>query len=174
MELLDSIAQDGGKLVLQSESYQWSFDGNKLTTYDSAATLNTEIRLGKEVAEKDISTLEKLSEGENYFPFSFEHHGALPGEAEIRILVDDTFTGKTVDIYSVNDAGKAVLEGTGKVTANGELTFTTNHCSLWFIKESANRGLSFGTILLIIAGCLAVLAAVGAGVYFFIIRRKKA
>lgn len=174
LEIFDSIAQDGGKLVLQSKSYQWSFDGNKLTAYDSAATLNTEIHLGKEVAQEDISTLEKLSEGESYFPFSFEHHGALPGEAEICIRVDDTFTGKKVDIYSVNDEGKAVLEGTGKVTADGELTFTTNHCSLWFIKESANRGLSFGTILLIVAGCFAVLAAVGAGVYFFIIRRKKA
>ena len=27
--------------------------------------------------------LEKLNEGESYFPFRFEHHGALPGEAEI-------------------------------------------------------------------------------------------
>lgn len=172
LEMFDRIAQDGGKLVLQSKSYQWSFDGNKLTTYDSAATLNTGIRLGKEVAQEDISALEKLSEGESFFPFSFEHHGALPGEAEISIRVDDTFTGKTVDIYSVNDAGKAVLEGTGKVTADGNLTFTTNHCSLWFIKESAARGLFVGTIVLIVAGCFAVLAALGAGVYFFIIRKK--
>lgn len=138
----------------------------------SAATLNTGIRLGKEVAQEDISALEKLSEGESFFSFSFEHHGALPGEAEISIRVDDTFTGKTVDIYSVNDAGKAVLEGTGKVTADGNLTFTINHCFLWFIKESAARGLSVGTIMLIVAGCFAVLAALGAGVYFFIIRKK--
>ncbi len=174
LELFNSIAQNGGKLVLQSESYRWSFDGNKLTTYDTATTLNTGIRLGEEVAQEDISTLEKLSEGESYFPFSFEHHGALPGEAEICIRVDEAFTGKTVDIYSVNDAGKAVLEGTGMVTADGELTFTTNHCSLWFIKESTAHGLSVGKILLIVAGCLAGLAAVGTGVYYLFIRRKKA
>lgn len=174
LELFDSIAQNGGKLVLQSESYRWSFDGNKLTTYDTATTLNTGIRLGEEVAQEDISTLEKLSEGESYFPFSFEHHGALPGEAEICIRVDEAFTGKTVDIYSVNGAGKAVLEGTGMVTADGELAFTTNHCSLWFIKESTAHGLSVGTILLIVAGCLAGLAAVGTGVYYLFIRRKKA
>ena len=174
LEMFDSIAQDGGKLVLQSKSYQWRFDGSKLAAYDSAATLNTGIRLGNEVAQEDISTLEKLSEGGSYFPFSFEHHGALPGEAEICIRVDDTFTGKTVDIYSVDDAGNAVLEGTGKVTADGELTFTTSHCSLWFIKESTARGISLGTILLIVAGCLAGLAAAGIGVYYLVIRRKKA
>lgn len=173
LEMFDSIAQDGGKFVLQSKSYQWSFDGNKLTTYDATATLNVGIRLGEEVAQEDISTLEKLNEGESYFPFSFEHHGALPGEAEICIRVDEAFTGKTVDIYSVNDAGKAVLEGTGTVTANGNLTFTTNHCSLWFIKESTARGLSVGTILLIAAVFLAGLAAVGIGVYYMFIRRKK-
>ena len=125
------------------------------------------------MAQEDISTLEKLNEGESYFPFRFEHHGALPGEAEICIRVDEAFTGKTVDIYSVNDAGKAVLEGTGTVTANGNLTFTTNHCSLWFIKESTARGLSVGTILLSAAVFLAGLAAVGIGVYYMFIRRKK-
>lgn len=173
LELLDSIAQNGGKLVLQSETYSWSFDGNKLTAYDAAATLNTGTRLGEEVAQEDISKLEKLSEGESYFPFSFEHHGALPGEVEICIRVDEAFAGKTVDIYSVNADGNAVLEETGTVTADGNLIFTTNHCSLWFIKQSTARGLSVGTILLIVAGCLVGLAAVGIGVYYLFLLRKK-
>lgn len=172
LNLLDNIGQNGGTLILQGKTYSWSFNGNKLTEYDASATLNTAIHLGNEVSEEDISTLEKINEGENYFPFSFEHHGALPGEAEICINVDQNFVGKKVDIYSINNDGEAVLEGTGKVTSDGKLTFSTNHCSLWFIKETTSKGLSFGIILLIVGLSLAVLTAVGVGVYFFI-RKKK-
>lgn len=172
LNLLDNIGQNGGTLILQGKTYSWSFNGNKLTEYDASATLNTAIHLGNEVSEEDISTLEKINQGENYFPFSFEHHGALPGEAEICINVDQNFVGKKVDIYSINNDGEAVLEETGKVTSDGKLTFSTNHCSLWFIKETTSKGLSFGIILLIVGLSLAVLTAVGVGVYFFI-RKKK-
>ena len=172
LNILDNIGQNGGTLILQGESYSWSFNGNKLTEYDASAVLNTAIHLGNEVSDEDISTLEKINQGENYFPFSFEHHGALPGEAEICINVDQNFAGKKVDIYSINNDGEAVLEGTGKVTSDGKLTFSTNHCSLWFIKETTSQGLSFGIILLIVGLSLAVLTAVGVGVYFFI-RKKK-
>lgn len=171
LNILDNIGQNGGTLILQGESYSWSFNGNKLTEYDASATLNTAIHLGNEVSDEDISTLDKINQGENYFPFSFEHHGALPGEAEICISVDQNFAGKKVDIYSINNDGEPVLEGTGKVTADGKLNFSTNHCSLWFIKETASKGLSLGIILLIVGLSLAVSAAVGVGVYFFI--RKK-
>ena len=172
LNILDNIGQNGGTLILQGESYSWSFNGNKLTEYDASAVLNTAIHLGNEVSDEDISTLEKINQGENYFPFSFEHHGALPGEAEICINVDQNFAGKKVDVYSINNDGEAVLEGTGKVTSDGKLTFSTNHCSLWFIKETTSQGLSFGIILLIVGLSLAVLTAVGVGVYFFI-RKKK-
>lgn len=171
LNIFDNIGQNGGTLILQGESYSWSFSGNKLTEYDASATLNTAIHLGNEVSDEDISTLDKINQGENYFPFSFEHHGALPGEAEICINVSKNFADKKVDIYSIDNDGNAVLEGTTKVTADGKLTFSTNHCSLWFIKETASKGLSLGIILLIVGLSLAVSAAVGVGVYFFI--RKK-
>lgn len=172
LNILDNIVQNGGTLILQGESYSWSFKGNKLTEYDASATFNTAIHLGNEVSDQDISTLEKINKKENYFPFSFEHHGALPGEAEICINVSKNFADKKVDIYSIDNDGNAVFEGTAKVTADGKLTFSTNHCSLWFIKETASKGLSIGIIWLIVGLSLAVSAAVGVGVYFFI-RKKK-
>ncbi len=173
-QVFESAAQNGETLVLQAEEYRWSFDAGNLTNYDSSTTLNTAINLGDEVAEEDIAALEKINQEEAFFPFSFAHHGALPGEAEIRIRVDEAFAEKTVDIYSINASGEAVKEGSGTVTADGELAFRTNHCSLWFIKEAQpSAAPSAGTVWLIVGAAVVALAAIGAGVFFFL-RKKRA
>lgn len=173
-QVFESAAQNGETLVLQAEEYQWSFAAGKLTNYDASTTLNTAINLGDAVAQEDIAALEEINQEEAFFPFSFEHHGALPGEAEICIRVDESFAQKAVDIYSINAAGEAVKEGSGTVTADGELIFRTNHCSLWFIKEAQpSAAPSAGTVWLIVGAAVVAVAAIGAGVFFFL-RKKRA
>ncbi len=159
-------AQKGETLVLEADNYQWSFAADQLTATDMA--LNTAIYLGDDLPEQDAATLKELNQDETVFPFSFEHHGALPGEAVISIQVDAAFAEKTVDIYSVNADGKAVFEGRGTVSAEGELIFTTNHCSLWFIKEADQ---STGVWLYVILGAAAVL--IGGAVAAFVLWKKK-
>ena len=173
-QVFESAVQNGETLVLQAEGYQWSFDAGKLTNYDSSATFNTAINLGNEVAREDMATLQAINQEEAFFPFSFEHHGALPGEAEICIRVDGSFAEKAVDIYSINASGEAVKEGSGTVTADGELVFRTNHCSLWFIKEAQpSAAPSAGTVWLIVGATVVIVAAIGAALFFFL-RKKRA
>lgn len=171
-QVFESAVQNGETLVLKAQEYQWSFEASKLTNVSDSAPINTAINLGSAVAQEDIAVLEKLNKEETFFPFSFEHHGALPGEAEISIRVDESFADKAVNIYSVNADGEAVLEGTGTVSADGQLTFTTNHCSLWFIKEAQPVSAApSGMIWLIVA--VAAVLIIGGGVTAWLLLRKK-
>ena len=171
-QVFESAAQNGETLVLKAQEYQWSFEASKLTNVTDSAPINTAINLGSAVAQEDIAVLEELNKEETFFPFSFEHHGALPGEAEISIRVDESFADKAVDIYSVNAEGEAVLEGTGTVSDDGQLTFTTNHCSLWFIKEAQPVSAApSGMIWLIVA--VAAVLIIGGGVTAWLLLRQK-
>ncbi len=173
-QVFHNAVQNGETLVLQAEKYQWSFKADKLANVADSVTLDTTINLGNEVAPEDVAVLKEINNEETFFPFSFEHHGDLPGEVEICIRVDDTsFANKAVDIYTINAAGKAVKEGSGTVTADGELVFYTNHCSLWFIKEAPANESSPSTVWLIVAAAVVAVAAIVIAVIFFQ-RKKKA
>ena len=162
-EVFANLANGGKELVLKGEGYQWTFTADKLSQEAVSAPLNTAVLLGEAVSEQEKETLEKLSKGEKIFPFSFAHHGELPGEATICLQVTDEFAGKAVAIYSVNEAGEAVLEARATVSAGGQLTFTTDHCSLWFIQAESEGGagvfpyIAIGAAVLIAA--LAVILA---------------
>ena len=167
-QVFASAVENNETVVLQAENYAWSFAADKLTNVGTAP-LNTAIHLGEDVAPEDVAVLEEINQDEPFFPFSFAHHGALPGEAEIRIRVDASFAGKTVNIYSINDSGEAVLEGSGTVTADGDLVFTTNHCSLWFVRQAAKPPVNRLPVIL----CVAVLVAAALGVGLWLFLRKK-
>ncbi len=174
-QVFHNAVQNGETLVLQAEDYQWSFKADKLTNVEDAVTLDTTIHLGDQVAVEDVAVLKEINNEETFFPFSFEHHGDLPGEVEICIRVDDaSFANKAVDIYTINAAGKAVKEGSGTVTADGELVFLTNHCSLWFIKEAPANASSPSTLWLIVAAAAVVAAAAIVTVIVLHQRKKKA
>lgn len=171
-QVFHDAVQNGETLVLQAQDYQWSFAADKLTNVDNAAALDTTIHLGDQVDSKDVEVLKEINNEQAFFPFSFEHHGDLPGEVEISIRVnDETFANKTVDIYTINAAGKAVKEGSGTVTAEGELVFRTNHCSLWFIKEAPANATSLSFVWIIVAAAVIVTAAIVTAVLF--LKRKK-
>lgn len=171
-QVFHNAVQNGETLVLQAEKYQWSFAADKLTNIDNAVALDTTIHLGDQVALEDVAVLKEINNEEAFFPFSFEHHGDLPGEVEICIHVDDvSFANKAVDIYTINAAGEAVKEGSGTVTAEGDLVFHTNHCSLWFIKEAPTGATSPSTVWIIVAAAVVVIAAVTTAIILYL--RKK-
>ena len=129
--------------------------------------------VGENVALPVLSQLQSVEEidFDKIYPFSFSHHGKLPGEAEITIKVASEFKGKTVYIYYLNDNGKPVSAGKGVVAEDDTLTFTTDHCSVWFLSEESIASNNSLPIILILVGALVLLAAAVVAVVF--IKRKK-
>ena len=107
------------------------------------------------VTEEQRQSVAAVTE-EEHFVFSFAHHGALPGEATVSLQVDPVYAGKTVDVYSINDKGKAVKECTVTVDEASKLTFQTEHCSVWFITEAAASSFSWLWIAVLAGVIIAV------------------
>lgn len=71
------------------------------------------------------------------YPFAFAYHGKLPAKAEISLRVAELYAGKTVYVYYLNEENQPVQAAMETVTEDARLTFSTDHCSLWFISEQA-------------------------------------
>lgn len=149
---------------IEGETYGWYFAAQDLTNVDAVATgFDSRVYTDEAVTEEQREAVAAVTE-EEHFVFSFAHHGALPGEATVSLQVDPVYAGKTVDVYSIDDNGKAVKECTVTVDTASQLTFRTEHCSVWFITEAAANGLPWlwiaivgGAVLLVGIAVLCVL-----------------
>ncbi len=158
-------------LTLEADTYCWTFDADALASYTETVAFDAAIVTGDAVSDGDRQAIESVTDAETVFPFSFAHHGQLPAKATVQIQVTDTFAGKTVDVYSLNEQSQPVLEATVTVSADAVLTFDTSHCSVWYAVEHTNEKPSLPIVLWI---GLAVVAAGIAVATFVIVRSKKA
>lgn len=141
---------------IEGATYDWYFAAQDLKNVETIATgFDSRVYTDEAITTEQRKAVAAVTE-EAHFVFSFAHHGALPGKATISLQVDPVYAGKTVDVYSIDDSGKAVKECTVTVDDAAELTFNTEHCSVWFITEAAENSLSWlwiaivgGTVLLI-------------------------
>lgn len=119
----------------------------------------------KSVLDKDVPV----------FQFSFKHDGELPGKATITVFVGDEWANKTVDI-SIYYSDKNIYETieTKKVDDQGNLTFTLDHCSDYFITDTAIANLpKTGSVVdtKVLVGLGLIIIAAGVGI--FVKTRKK-
>lgn len=136
-EVFEQARNEGKDLELQGEGYSWTFSKDALAEMSEfPSDFDTKVLLDDALAKEEREKLAQLTGDKVYYGFSFGYHGELPGKAEITLTVGNEFAGKTVTVYSVSDAGEAVAEADATVTADGQLTFETTHCSLWFISEA--------------------------------------
>lgn len=145
---------------IEGESYGWYFAAQDLKNVETiAAGFDSRVYTDEAVTEEQREAVASVTE-EEHFVFSFAHHGALPGEATVSLQVDPVYAGKTVDVYSINDNGKAVKECTVTVDDASQLTFRTEHCSVWFITEATATTLPWMWIAIIGGGVLLAIIAV--------------
>lgn len=174
-EVFKNAKEKGEELSLVGDGYTWKFASNSISDTDAATEFNAEVFVGEAVSEqakKAIETATEISADEVY-PFSFSHHGKLPGEAEITISVDKPeLKGKTVYIYYLNDKNEPVRAGQGVISEDNTLTFTTDHCSVWFLSQEKLEKGSPVTLILIIAGAAVLIAGAGVGIFFFLKRKS--
>ncbi|MBQ1262728.1 MAG: hypothetical protein IIX89_00385, partial [Oscillospiraceae bacterium] len=71
-----------------------------------------------------------------------------------------SFAGKSVELYSVTESGKKILEGTAEVTTDSVLRFEASHTSLMFITEAGSAQGSSIWLWIAIAAALAAAAVI--------------
>lgn len=170
--LNDYLSKGCDCVKLTGENYAWSFAAEDVDATAANTALDATIYLGDAMPTEQIeqarTAAQAVVQDREIYTFSFAHHGALPGEAEITITVDEAFADKKVGVYSLSDSGEAVLEAVATVDASGQLSFATTHCSVWFIAEHSDTSV---WVWIALAGAVVLIGvAVGAVV---LIRRKK-
>lgn len=133
---------------------------------------------GEEVPEAQREQLEQAAGTTEIYPFAFAYHGKLPAKAEISLRVAELYAGKTVYVYYLNEENQPVQAAMETVTEDARLTFSTDHCSLWFISEQAvaaansAEGLPVWAWVLIGVGAALLLAAGGVAVWLVLKKRQ--
>lgn len=173
-DVFKSALEKGEEVSLVGDGFVWKFSADSIKDSNISESFNAEVYVGDAVSKEAVEAIKQATESktEEVYPFSFSHHGKLPGEAEITIEVKPELKGKTVYIYYLNDKNEPVAAGKGVVTEDNTLTFTTDHCSVWFLsQDKIDSGFPL-TAVLIIVGVVLLLAA-GGLTAFLLIKRKK-
>lgn len=172
-EVFEQAKQQGKTLEFKGENYTWSFPAEFLAqAVEFPDSFDTSILMGDALAAADQEQLKSLAGDTPFTGFRFAYHGALPCTVGITLAIGEEFAGKPVTIYCVSDSGEAVIEAEDVVSADGILTFETDHCSLWFAAQTDASGGVAGRVWGVIA--LAVVLVVAAGVFcWWYLKRKK-
>ena len=174
-DVFKNAKENGEELSLVGNGYMWKFASDNINDTVSTENFNAEVYVGEAVSSEAKQAIQNATEiaSDKVYPFSFSHHGKLPGEAEITISIDKPeLKGKTVYIYYLNDKNEPVIAGQGVISENNTLTFTTDHCSVWFLSQEKLEEDSPLTLILIIIGAAVLLAGAGVVAFFLIIYKQ--
>ncbi len=177
-EVFMQAAQNAQDLSLEGNGYRWLFAGEALRGVQLSVPFDATVKRGEEVTPAEREQIAQAAGETEVYPFAFAYHGKLPAEAEVSIRVAELYAGKLVYLYYLDENGQPVQAAVETVTEDALLTFSTDHCSLWFISEQAvvsaagnATGLPVWAWVLIGMGAAAVLAA--AGVVLVLLYRKR-
>lgn len=113
----------------------WSFNGSAINKY--IKDLDLTIKLTSQNSEQ----IKEAAKTQNVFVISFNHHGDLPGEAKVKVKLNDAWLlGKdknNLTLYYYNgDTKKMELVAENlKVDASGYVEFILNHCSEYILVD---------------------------------------
>lgn len=137
-------------------NYSWTFDKKEYQANAFDFDLGIKFKTSR---KHDINNLIGLNVKKKFI--SFNYHGNLPGTAQIKVPVSDSFKdGKVLKLYYYNEDGnKADLVDSKIKVVNGYVTFDISHCSdyvltLSIVKEAGEKGNSgvviIGMIIIIV------------------------
>lgn len=139
-DVFNAVKGQDKNVTFKSNGVTWTFNGKDIT---STITGNIDLSLktvsdalkAKEVAK--IKTL--LGKNVPMFAFSFNYEGKLPGKATVKVFVGTEWANKDVTIFRYySDKNSYEKITTVLVDKDGYLTYTTDHCSDYFITETSN------------------------------------
>lgn len=122
-------------VTFQKDGITWTFNGK-----DIDPSLIKDIDLSLKTVSADLKAKEaakvKAIVGKDVaiVPFSFTYDGKLPGKATVKVFIGKDWANTTVYVnryYADKNTYEIVAEAT--VDADGYMTFTTDHCSDYFV-----------------------------------------
>lgn len=117
----------------------WKFNGKDLTS-DATADIDLSLEtVSSDLKAKETAKIKAVvGKDVSIVPFSFKYDGPLPGNVSVKVFIGTEWANKVVYInryYADKNTYETIAEGT--VDASGYVTFTTNHCSDYFIMEKS-------------------------------------
>ena len=123
-------------VTFNGNNVSWTINGKYVTD----ATKDIDISL-KDVSS-DLKTKEAakikavLGQDVKIASFSFKYDGQLPENTQIKVLIGKDWANKTVNVCRYYaDKNTYEVVATANVDADGYMTYTTNHCSDYFVVE---------------------------------------
>lgn len=118
----------------------WTFNGKDITS-----NVTSSIDLSLKTVPADLTSKEaarvKAVTGKDasIVSFSFNYEGQLPGKAEVKIFIGKNWANKVVSIcrYYADKNSYDIVQSNIKVDSEGYITYTTDHCSDYFITDSS-------------------------------------
>lgn len=152
-------------------TYSWTF--NKDENYNKALKDNMELDLSLKL---DVLTslnnkeLDDLMTNEDKLIISFEHHGALPTKAKIKIDVSDKYSnGEELYLYYLNEElGRVEYIKNNIPVKNGKVEFEIEHCSNYFltasiVQDAVNNPKNVNLIIIVMV--LVIIVLIGATLF---------
>ena len=119
----------------------------------------------KEYIAEDTA-LHDIVSNQDKLVISFEHHGALPSKAKIKLDVSDKYSnGESLYLYYLNEE-KGQIEYIKKdiIVKNGYVEFEIDHCSDYFltssiVQDAVNNPKNINLIIVVMVVVIIVLIA---------------
>ncbi len=106
--------------------YSWQF-----APKDKNSLVNVNMKIETGVDDKEVT---KLSGNVKPYVLSFGHHGKLPDNTKVSIMMPTDYDNQNVYVYHVESDGTAKLYFESKVE-NGYLNLALTHCSKYFVTK---------------------------------------
>lgn len=161
-DVFNNIKGQDKTITFNGNNVTWTFNGKDIT---SAATSDIDLSLkavSADLKNKEAAKVKAVTgKDANIVPFSFKYDGPLPGNATVKVFIGKDWANKKVSVcryYSDKNTYEVVTTAT--IDANGYLTYTTNHCSDYFVTDALNMpqtGSFFDEKLIIAIGTLITL-----------------
>lgn len=173
-DVFNAIKGQDKTITFTGNNVTWTFNGKDIT---STVTSDIDLSL-KTVTDalkaKEAAKIKNVTgKDANIAAFSFNYDGQLPGKATVKVFIGKDWANKTVNVcrYYADTNTYKIAQSNVKVDADGYLTYTTDHCSDYFVTDSSvitnlpqtgsaidfSRVIEFGALVLIIG--IALLAA---------------
>lgn len=174
-EVFLQAAQKEQDLSLEGDGFRWLFAKEELRGLSLTDSFDAAVKRGDDISPAQQEQVKQAAGDTAVYPFAFAHHGKLPAKAKVSIRLEEQYADKQVYVYYLDENSRPVQAAYEKVSADAMLTFSTDHCSLWFISEQAvggtemsKKGLPVWGWVSIGIGAALVLAATVAAVLYLV------
>lgn len=138
-DIFNAIKGQDKTIVFQRDGVTWTFNGKDITS-DVTADIDLSLKtVSAELKNKEEAKIKAVvGKDVAIVPFSFNYDGPLPGTATVKVFIGKDWANKAVYInryYADKNTYEIITDVT--VDADGYITFTTNHCSDYFVMEKS-------------------------------------